>query len=182
MDTLESRCLDAFPTWLRSLAEDARALASVLEAGASEIAERGSAVALNYLFKSLDLIPDGLEDLGFMDDAFVARAAAHAVQLADPDALAVDATGTLSRLAQDAALIAEFLGAEYGRLSTYVAALDQSSARGRTVSAILADPTVRADFASEVRQWADGFATPSFKRDARNLVKLKSFLLAKLPA
>src|SRR3954469_6001736 len=125
MSTLEARCLDAFPHWLHTFADDARALASVVESEGEGIAQRRSAVALNYLFKSLDLIPDGLEDLGFMDDAFVARAAAQAVQLAAPDALAGDATGTLARLAQDADLIAEFLGAEYGRLSSYVAALDQ---------------------------------------------------------
>ncbi|MEP7049179.1 MAG: DUF1232 domain-containing protein [Pseudomonadota bacterium] len=182
MASLESRCLDAFPIWLRSLAEDARALASVLEAGAPESAERRSTAALNYLFKSLDLIPDGLEDLGFIDDAFVLRAAAETVKLEAPDALALDSTGSLARLAQDAELIQEFLGAEYGRLPKYVATLDQSAARGRTVSAILADPAVRADFVREVREWADGYATPSFTRDERNLVKLKSFLLAKLPA
>lgn len=182
MATLESRCLDAFPNWLRSLADDARALSSVLEAGAPEIAERRATAALNYLFKSLDLIPDGLEDLGFMDDAFVARSLAEAVKLEMPEAIAADTSGTFARLAQDAELIAEFLGDEYGRLSRYVGALDQSSVRGRTVSAILADPAVRADFVTEVKQWADGYATPSFNRDERNLVKLRSFLLAKLPA
>jgi hypothetical protein len=41
---------------------------------------------------------------------------------------------------------------------------------------------VSADFVREVKQWADGYAVPSFSRDERNLVKLKSFLLAKLPA
>ena len=71
MTTLEARCLDAFPDWLRSLADDARALASVLEGEGAAVAQRRSAAALNYLFKSLDLIPDGLEDLGFIDDAFV---------------------------------------------------------------------------------------------------------------
>ena len=182
MATLEARCLDAFPTWLRSLAEDARALASVLETGGSELAERRSTAALNYLFKSLDLIPDGLEDLGFIDDAFVVRAAAEAVKLDAPDALTAESTGTLARLAQEAELVQEFLGGEYGRLSKYVAGLDQSSARGRTVSAILGDAAVRADFVREVREWADGYSTPSFTRDERNLVKLKSFLLAKLPA
>ncbi len=182
MATLEARCLDAFPTWLRSLSEDARALASVLEAGGAEVAERRSTAALNYLFKSLDLIPDGLEDLGFIDDAFVVRAAAEAVKLEAPEALAADTTGTLTRLAEEAELVREFLGGEYGRLAKYVAGLDQSSARGRNVSAILGDAAMRADFVREVREWADGYATPSFTRDERNLVKLKSFLLAKLPA
>jgi uncharacterized membrane protein YkvA (DUF1232 family) len=182
MTTLEARCLDAFPNWLRSLAEDARALASVLEAEAPEALQRRSAAALNYLFKSLDLIPDGLEDLGFIDDAFVVRAAARAVQLESEATLAADATGTFARLAADAALVEEFLGDAYARLAKYVAGLELGTVRGRTVSAIMTDTALRADFVREVRQWADSYAVPSFTRDARNLVKLRAFLLAKLPA
>ncbi|HET7544681.1 MAG TPA: YkvA family protein [Polyangiaceae bacterium] len=187
MSTLEERCLDAFPNWLRSLSDDARALSSLLEserpegAGAS-VSERRAASALNYLFKSLDLIPDGLEDLGFIDDAFVVRAAADAVRLEAEAELSADATGTLARLAGEAELIQEFLGSEYGRLSRYVAGLEQSSVRGRTVATILSDAGVRADFAREVREWAEGYVVPGFTRDQRNLVKLRSFLLAKLPA
>jgi len=182
MATLDVRCLDAFPNWLRSLAQDARALASVLETEGSGATHRRAAAALNYLFKSLDLIPDGLEDLGFIDDAFVVRAAADAVKHESEVALAIDSSGTLARLAEEADLVREFLGTEYARLAKYVAGLEQGSARGRSVNDILADAAVRADFVREVRQWADGYAVPSFTRDERNLVKLRSFLLAKLPA
>lgn len=182
MSTLEARCLDAFPGWLHSLADDARALASVLETEGSGIAQRRAAAALNYLFKSLDLIPDGLEDLGFIDDAFVVRVAADAVRLESESELAADATGTLARLASEAELVQEFLGSEYGRLTKYVAGLEQASARGRSVATILADAGVRTDFVREVREWAEGYVVPGFGRDQRNLVKLRSFLLAKLPA
>ena len=182
MATLDARCLDAFPNWLRSLPEDARALGAVLETEGTGSAQRRSAAALNYLFKSLDLIPDGLEDLGFIDDAFVLRAAADAVKQDSPAELALDPTGTLGRLAEEAELVHEFLGAEYARLVKYVAALDQGSARGRSVNDILNDAALRADFVREVRQWADGYTVPSFTRDERNLVKLRSFLLTKLPA
>jgi uncharacterized membrane protein YkvA (DUF1232 family) len=182
MATLDARCLDAFPNWLRSLAEDARALAAVLEHEGSSSAQRNAAAALNYLFKSLDLIPDGLEDLGFIDDAFVARAAAFAVKQESEADLAQDSSGTLARLADEAELVREFLGSEYGRLEKYVAGLAQGSARGRSVNEILSDAAVRADFVREVRQWADGYSVPGFTRDERNLVKLRSFLLAKLPA
>jgi uncharacterized membrane protein YkvA (DUF1232 family) len=182
MSTLEARCLDAFPNWLRSLADDALALAAVLDAEGNQVAQLRSASALNYLFKSLDLIPDGLEDLGFIDDAFVLRAAADAVRSEAESELAADATGTLARLASEAELVHEFLGDEYGRLAKYVAGLEQSSARGRSVSTIMTDVDARADFVREVRQWAEGYTVPGFGRDQRNLVKLRSFLLAKLPA
>ena len=182
MATLEVRCLDAFPDWLRSLADDARALASVLEADGSLALQRRSAAALNYLFKSLDLIPDGLEDLGFIDDAFVLRAAAEAAKLDAEADLSADPSGTLTRLASEAELVQEFLGSEYGRLTKYVAGLEQGSARGRSVATILADENVRADFVREVREWAESYVVPGFTRDQRNLVKLRAFLLAKLPA
>ena len=66
---------------------------------------RGAATALNYLFKSLDLIPDGLEEIGFVDDAFVFRVAASTVSADDA---AADASGTLGRLSGDAALVRDF--------------------------------------------------------------------------
>ncbi len=182
MATLDARCLDSFPNWLRSLAEDARALGTVLEKEGSGSAQRRAAAALNYLFKSLDLIPDGLEDLGFIDDAFVVRVAADAVKQESEAELQADPSGALARLAEEAELVREFLGPEYARLAKYVAGLEQGSARGRSVNDILSDAAVRADFVREVRQWADGYVVPSFTRDERNLVKLRSFLLAKLPA
>ncbi len=178
MTTLDSRCLEAFPGWLKSLAEDAQKLASVLEhAQASPAAQQSAASALNYLFKSLDLIPDGLEDLGFIDDAFVLRVAAAQVGEGERDA-----DGALQTLAKDAVLISEFLGADYARLERYVAKLADGSARGRSVTQILDDSAVRGDFVREVLQWAASYTSPSFTRDTRSLVKLKSFLNTRLPA
>ena len=178
MTTLDSRCLEAFPGWLRSLADDAQKLAGLLDQkGVSGAAQRGAAGALNYLFKSLDLIPDGLEDLGFIDDAFVLRVAAAQVAEAERDG-----TGVLARLAGEAELIREFLGDDYARLGRYVDKLAEGSARGRSVAQILEDTALRADFVREVKQWASGYNSPSFARDTRSLVKLKSFLSTRLPA
>jgi uncharacterized membrane protein YkvA (DUF1232 family) len=178
MTTLDSRCLEAFPAWLKSLADDAQKLAGLLEqADVSPAAQRSAASALNYLFKSLDLIPDGLEDLGFIDDAFVLRVAAALVSEGERDA-----GGVLGKLAAEAALISEFLGDDYARLERYVQKLGEGSARGRSVTQVLEDAAMRADFVREVLQWAGGYASPSFARDTRSLVKLKSFLGTRLPA
>jgi uncharacterized membrane protein YkvA (DUF1232 family) len=180
MTELDSRCLDAFPNWLRSLSDDARALIEVVEnSAADEKVRRRAAGALNYLFRSLDLIPDGIEDLGFIDDAFVLRAAA--AQASEGGLIAQDPGGNLARLASEAGLIREFLGDIYPRLETFVRGLDTSAARGRTVDDVMKDDSVRQEFAREVRTWADGYVAPSFARDDKNLVKLKSFLAAKLP-
>jgi uncharacterized membrane protein YkvA (DUF1232 family) len=178
MDPLDARCLEAFPAWLKSLADDAKKLASVVDGPAlPEGARKGAATALNYLFKSLDLIPDGLEDLGFMDDAFVFRVAARGVAAADIEA---DTTGVLSRLASDAGLVEEFLGDVYPKLAGYVAGLESAVVRGRSAADIASDAGTAADFAREVRTWADGYATPAFLRDEKNLVKLRAFLGSKL--
>jgi uncharacterized membrane protein YkvA (DUF1232 family) len=182
MTTLEARCLEAFPAWLRGLGEDARALSGLLEnAEIGQTARRSAAGALNYLFKSLDLIPDGLQDLGFMDDAFILRGAAALIKETEPHALSADASGLLDRLAQEAELLREFLGPDYQRFENYVRTLDQKAARGRSVDSILTDPEVLAGFAQDVEQWASHYTTPTFTRDERNLVKLRSFLGAKLP-
>lgn len=176
---LETKCLEAFPAWLRALGDDARAVAAVLGEGqCSDSAGRRLAASLNYLFKSLDLIPDGIEDLGFVDDAFVFRVAAEAAVGADPT---LSSHETIARLANDAALIREFLDADYARLVRHGEALEQGSARGRTVDAIIGDAEVRAALVREVQTWADGYQAPSFARDPKNLVKLRSFLTAKLP-
>jgi uncharacterized membrane protein YkvA (DUF1232 family) len=178
MSTLETRCLDAFPAWLKSLAQDAQKLAAVVEQRElPEDLRRGAALALNYLFKSLDLIPDGLEDLGFVDDAFVFRVAARSI--AEGDAVA-DPSGTVARLASDAALVEEFLGDVYPRLTGYVSRLGDASVRGRSVGAIVSEEGTGAELARDVRQWAEGYHAPAFHRDEKNLVKLRAFLAAKL--
>lgn len=177
MSTLESRCLDSFPAWLRSLGDDARALSQLAEGDAGEAVRRPVLVALTYLFKSLDLIPDGLEDLGFVDDAFVLRVAATRIPEGQRGA---DPSGTLGRLASEASLIQEFLGDAYTKLDAYVASLGDSEARGRSVSSLLQDSSQAKELGREARAFADGYQAPGFVRDERNLVKLRSFLLARL--
>jgi len=179
MHELHTRCLDLFPACLRTLAAHAGELAKVLAStSVAEGTRRYVAGGLNYLFKSLDLIPDGIEDLGFLDDAFVIRVAAS---LALHETPASRDEAVLVRLAGDTKLIADLLGKDYARLESYVKTLTRGMARGRTVDEILHDAAARAAFLHEVNGWAASYETPSFSRDEKNLVKLQSFLGAKLP-
>ena len=177
---IDPRYLEVFPSWLRSLGEDAAALGEVVAkqsaANAQEGARRHLVAGLNYIFKSLDLIPDGIDDLGFMDDAFVVRVAAALAIAEDPAAK----EGAVERLAEDARAVRDFLGADYARLESYVKGLRKGAARGRTVDDIMTDPGTRATFLQEVGAWAKGYQVPSFTRDTKTLIKLKAFLSAKL--
>lgn len=179
MSDLHNRCLDTFPEWLRTLSSDATELGALLGSGLSEAARRYVAGGLNYLFKSLDLIPDGIEDLGFLDDAFVVRVAASLALKHDD---AAREQPILTRLAHDTALVQELLGKDYARLERYVEGLTRGAARGRTVDEILTDEGVRGSFLVELSGWSSGYQAPSFSRDEKNIIKLQSFLGAKLPA
>ncbi len=176
----QARFLELFPSWLAALGTDAAALGEIVSGDGPEPVRRYVIAGLNYLFKSLDLIPDGIDDLGFMDDAFVLRVAAALALAEHPQALAIG-TAVLGRLAEDAKAVREFLGDDYGRLEFYVRNLKKGAARGRTVEDIMSDAAVRGAFTGEVLGWAQSYEAPSFTRDPKTLVKLKAFLSAKLP-
>src|SRR5579863_2665603 len=173
---LDPRYLELFPQWLRSLGEDASQVGDVLAASAADDEATRSLIAgLNYIFKSLDLIPDGVDDLGYMDDAFVVRVAC-ALAVAERAEMK---KGAIERLAEDARAVQEFLGSDYTRLESYVVGLRKGGARGRTVDEIATDPEVRAVFLNELREWAAAYQAPSFTRDPKTLAKLRAFLSAK---
>jgi uncharacterized membrane protein YkvA (DUF1232 family) len=172
----DSRYLEMFPAWLRSLGEDAALLKELVGSDAPDGVRRYVTAGLNYIFKSLDLIPDGIDDIGYLDDAFVLRVAADLAVAEAP----ASRTGALGRLADDARSVKEFLGADYVRLESYVKNLRKGAARGRTVEDILTEADTRAEFTSEVDAWSKEFQAPSFTRDPKTLIKMKAFLSAKL--
>jgi uncharacterized membrane protein YkvA (DUF1232 family) len=176
--SIDPRYLEVFPQWLRSLGEDAGSVGELLASGgAGDDASRSLVSGLNYIFKSLDLIPDGIDDLGFLDDAFVLRVSCALAAAARPEVR----QGVVQRLADDAAAVRDFLGDDYARLETYARGLRKGAARGRTVEDIVTEPNTRTVFLQEVKAWAGAYQVPSFTRDPKTLVKLKAFLNAKLP-
>lgn len=178
----QAKYLDTFPAWLRTLGDDAERLGSLLETeGLSEGAREAVAGGLNYLFKSLDLIPDGIDDIGFLDDAFVLRVAADLASREESGDLDADKLKILGDLANECDLVREFLGEHYPRLESYVKGLRRGAARGRSVADILADREVREELLSDVRGFAKSYTAPSFSREEKNLLKLRAFFEAKLP-
>ena len=176
MGDSDGRFLEAFGAWLNALGRDAELLGTVLSSpDADEAARKSAAGGLNYLFKSLDLIPDGIDDIGYLDDAFVLRvAAAHAVGAGAPGEM-------VAQLARENREVWEFLGDIYERLDRYVAGLRSGAARGRTVQDIIGDESVLETFLEDVKSFAASYRAPSFARDPKNLIKLRAFFDAKLP-
>jgi uncharacterized membrane protein YkvA (DUF1232 family) len=176
MTDVEQAAIDTFGKWLRELASDASTVAdAVADESVPASVKRPLAGSLNYLFKSLDLIDDGIEGLGFLDDAFVLRVAAD--QAKNSGSLPEG----LGSLAEDAELIREALGDLYARLDKFVASLVDSSVRGRSVEAIVNETEVREGLLGDVRGWASRYTAPAFVMDEQGLVKLRAFLAAKLP-
>jgi uncharacterized membrane protein YkvA (DUF1232 family) len=175
---IDARYLEAFSQWLRSLGEDASAVGKIVAMkSGNDDATRSLIAGLNYVFKSLDLIPDGIDDLGFMDDAFVLRVACALAAASRPEVK----EGAIERLGTDAGAVRDFLGEDYARLESYVVGLRKGGARGRTVDDIAGDIEARTTFLGEIEEWSKGYKPPNFTRDPKTLVKLKAFLSAKLP-
>ncbi|GAC1353349.1 MAG: hypothetical protein NVS3B20_22540 [Polyangiales bacterium] len=174
--------LEEFPAWLRSLADDAVAMAAALSAESMTDASRRCIVGgLNYLFKSLDLVPDGIEDIGYLDDAFVLRLSAKEALRDSAAKFSDDTAAVLGRLAACVATIESFLGDDFSRLASYVKDLGNHSVRGRSVQAIVSDAAVEKAFLADVEAFARAFQVPSFQCDERTLIKLRAFLSSRLP-
>jgi len=178
----QAKYLETFPTWLRSLGDDAENISALLEEDAlAQGAREAVAGGLNYLFKSLDLIPDGIDDIGYLDDAFVLRVAADLASAEDNGDIDAEKLKVLGVLSNDCEVVREFLGEHYDRLESYVKGLRKGAARGRAVADILSEPEVLAELLSDVRGFSRSYQSPSFAREEKNLIKLRAFFDAKLP-
>ena len=119
----------------------------ILETNVSEDARRMVVSGINYLFKSLDLIPDGIDDIGYLDDAFVLRVTADLAIREDVSTIDAEKLQVLNRLASDCDVVKEFLADNYTRLESYVTGLLKITARGRSVADILENrQTKQLDF------------------------------------
>jgi uncharacterized membrane protein YkvA (DUF1232 family) len=173
------RCLEIFPEWLRTLGSDVTVLAAALaDDSVPEAARRAIAGGLNYVFKSVDLIPDGIDDIGYLDDAFVLRVASAQSVAAG---LTAETHGAVAALADETNVVKDFLGADYTRLDRYAAGLQKGAARGRSVDDIVAKAGVREELLNDARAFSRDYAAPSFSREERTLIKLRAFFDARLP-
>lgn len=182
MSESNEKYLDTFPNWLRALGADAEEMGELLNVkGMPTDSLEAITGGLNYLFKSLDLIPDGIDDIGYLDDAFVLRVSADLAAQESLSDVAQAHKDTLQKLADDCKLLREFLEGDYDRLEAYVRGLRNGAARGRSVDDIIKDEAIRRDFLGDVQGFAKSYSSPAFGREEKNLIKLRAFFDAKLP-
>jgi uncharacterized membrane protein YkvA (DUF1232 family) len=174
-----SDLLDRFPQWLSELAQDALVLSKGLLEPSLSVEQRvWLAAGVNYLLRSVDLIPDGVEDLGYLDDAFVIRVAAREAFIERP--FDDQAQPELARLAREAEFVTEFLGKDADKINDYVSGLRILKVRGRSPSDIGEEEALAQQVADDASSWAQSYIVPSFLRDEKTLVKLRAFLATKL--
>jgi hypothetical protein len=123
-----------------------------------------------------DLVCDGVEDLGWIDVGLLLRVAARR----EPTLLDADESGLLKRLAAEAEPAARFLGDLGPAFERSVEARMAAEVRGRSVDAVLAEPELAAGLAVDVETWAHRYEPPPLTEDKYELVKLRSFLAARL--
>ena len=177
-----AKYLDQFPIWLRNLGHEADDIAKLLTVeGMSQDAREAIAGGINYLFKSLDLIPDGIDNIGYLDDAFVLRVCADLACREDLGEATDEQAETLRRLSDECDLVREFLGEIYPRLETLCVGQRHGSAKGRAVSDVVSDEEICKDLISDVTGFAKSYESPGFTREEKNLLMLKAFFNEKLP-
>ena len=183
MSEVNDKCLEVFPNWLGSLGDDLKTIVDVLkEEGLADDAKRYLLGGVNYLFKSLDLIPDGIDDIGYLDDAFVLRLAAKAALECDMGIVDEAVRGRLESLSKGCGLLEDFLGENvYGRLDRYTRNLRKGAARGRMVDELMENSRLKAELLDEAETFIEEFTAPDFAKDEKNLIKLTAFFEAKLP-
>ncbi len=170
-----------FAKWLEGMGDEALALGALLErADLSEPLRQTSAESINYLLRSVELIPAGVEDLGYLEVLFAFRALAQRVVQAHPGLASVDAGGNIGQLASDADRVREFLEADFPRLRELVEQPAATMAKGRSPSDLLNDADARAAALAELGAWVESYSAPQFGSGPEELVKLLSFMRTRL--
>jgi hypothetical protein len=185
----EASWRSSFASWLSQLGNDTEAHCRLLEqADVPDGARRLAAECLNHLLRAVELIPEGVEALGYLENAFAFRVLAERALRDDPRLAAADPSGTLARLNEEAGELARFLGDEdHARLRSW-AVRNAQLARGRQLQDLLQDTaadaleaeTARAAALEEARAWAHAYRTPSFGAGEQDLTKLRAFLKTRL--
>ena len=167
-----------FVGWLAGLGGEARELSALLaREDVPPSLRRFAAETLNQLLYAVDLIPEGIEGLGYLEALFGVRLQARELSEAEPDSTSADPHGSVRRFSREALLVRSFLGEEdAGRLLALARTQNEKRARGRSVAELLEVPEARSAAIEEAQSWAEHYRPSQFGSGSHDLVRLRSFL------
>jgi hypothetical protein len=178
---MDPKFLPLFSGWLRTLGEDVLSLSNRLEAADTPRPFRqASAEALQYVLRSAELIPEGLEELGYLEVAFAFRVLARRTTGENLELVAGAPESRLVRLGEEADAIGEFLGEDMPLLTEASVAPAMTTYRGVAAAALLENDERRAEVLAEARAWAEAYQPPEPSEGAEELVKIRSFFRTRL--
>lgn len=173
--------IDTFKSWADSIVGDVAALKALVESNAEPEARRLAAGALGYLVTRLDLVPDHEAGIGALDDVMILRVCAQLASGHGTWTVGEEHEISLARMANEAERISDFLGAQaYDRLRSYAAKLSDTTVRGRTPGAIVADERARTALFAEVDDEVKKTVPVVIKDPADAELRLKAYLTHKL--
>ncbi len=172
---MEQKFLPTFAGWLGALGEDVLSLANLLSSPeAPEPFRLVSAQALESLLRAAELIPEGLENLGYLEQAFIFRLLARRAVSESPE---LGSEGRVPRLAAEAEWVDAFIADDLAALSELAFV---EARRGRPAGQLLEDEEARAEVLREARAWVEGYRAPELGDGAEELVKLRAFFRTRL--
>lgn len=178
---MTTQFLPAFASWLHTLGEDVLSLAHLLESPDAPAPFRAaSAEALSYLLRTSELIPEGIEHLGYLEVAFAFRAVAKRALADESEGGESSLEGRVPRLAAEAALIVEFLQDDIDAFWETVLAPAALSRAGRPATDVLEDAELRAATLESARAWVELYRAPELSPGEEELVKIRSFFRTRL--
>jgi hypothetical protein len=181
MSPQDAEALHDFSRWLSAFAADVRALSKLVVDPAQPHEVRAYATgALGVVLHASDVVCDGVEDLAWIDVALLLRVAARRVPLAEPAPEAGGEVSVIARLAAEAEAAARFLGDRGPAYEREVEGRLAKAVRGRSVEGTLAEPELGAALAVDIATWAADFTPPALTQDQYQLVKLRTFLRARI--
>lgn len=182
-----SEHIAALAKWALDWRKDVEALQRALAADeAVPSVRRYAAAALNYVVSKMDLVPDWEPAVGLFDDLMILRVcAAQALESIGADdgdgGLDAATSADLGRLANQADLVREFLGAElHDKLRAYCEEQTRAGVRGRTPEQLMTDAKARAQLFAEVDAQVAGAGKVEIADQAHAAVRLKAYLGHKL--
>ena len=181
MSPQDAEALEHFSHWLAGLAVDARALSKLVVDPAQPSEVRAYATgALGAVLHASDVVCDGVEDLAWIDVALFLRLAARGTPLGEPAPEEGREASVLARLAAEAEAAQRFLGDLGPAYESGIEGRLAKAVRGRSLDGTLAEPELAAALAVDVATWAADFTPPALTQDRYELVKLRTFLRARV--